>query len=371
MKVAYLLGSLSRGGTETLVLDVFKRHKDVPYEFIGVHRKGGAYMDDFYSAGPKFIHCRQDKNIFSYIWRLRKLLLSEKVTICHAQQFIDCIYAKLATIGTGIKVIETFHGYDYGAGSISKKLISLSIKFADKVIFVSKAERDYYVKEYGISDENKVTVVYNGINFDKIDNFQPLQQNLPIKNRASHDNSSSVRIAMVGNFVSGRSQNSMCELLNELHNQKVAFDFYFVGRRDENQAWRYDNCVEYCKANGLDEVHFLGARSDVPAILHNIDIFAYSTDHDTFGIAVAEAMAAGVPVLVNDYVVMQEITDNGNLATLYKTGDATDGAEKLKSIIDNPDTYKTKALENAPKVRNKYSIENHIAALNGVYGEGR
>lgn len=362
MKVAYLLGSLSRGGTETLVLDVFKRYKDVPYEFIGVHRKGGAYMDDFYSAGPKFIHCRQGKNIFSYLWRLRKVLLSEKVTICHAQQFIDCIYAKLATIGTGIKVIETFHGYDYGAGSINKKLIALSIRFADKLIFVSNAERDYYVKEYGIDDENKITVVYNGINFDKIDNYGQLSESLP------NSKGTTVKIAMVGNFVRGRNQLELCKILKLLHDSSTQFDFYFVGRRDENQAWRYDNCVEYCKANGLDEVHFLGARSDVPAILHAIDIFAYSTDHDTFGIAVAEAMAAGVPVLVNDYVVMQEITDNGNLATLYKTGNHTDGAKKLKSIIDNLATYKSKALANAPKVRAKYSIENHIAALNGVYG---
>lgn len=118
-------------------------------------------------------------------------------------------------------------------------------------------------------------------------------------------------------------------------------------------------------------MYFLGARSDVPAILHNIDIFAYSTDHDTFGIAVAEAMAARVPVLVNDYVVMQEITDNGSLATLYKTGDATDGAEKLKSIIANIATYKSKASDASKQVRAKYSIEQHIARLNEVYGEGR
>lgn len=103
-------------------------------------------------------------------------------------------------------------------------------------------------------------------------------------------------------------------------------------------------------------------------IYRSLNIFAYSTDHDTFGIAVAEAMAAGVPVLVNDYVVMQEITDNGNLATLYKTGDPTDGAEKLKSIIDNLATYKTKASGSANQVRTKYSIEQHIAALNVVYG---
>lgn len=36
MKVAYLLGSLSRGGTETLLLDVFRNADKADFEFIGV-----------------------------------------------------------------------------------------------------------------------------------------------------------------------------------------------------------------------------------------------------------------------------------------------------------------------------------------------
>ncbi|MCQ2336045.1 MAG: hypothetical protein MJ010_02545 [Paludibacteraceae bacterium] len=44
---------------------------------------------------------------------------------------------------------------------------------------------------------------------------------------------------------------------------------------------------------------------------------------------------------------------------------------QLKLNIDNLATYKSKALTNAPKVRAKYSIENHIAALNVVYGGER
>lgn len=39
MKVAYLLGSLNRGGTETLLLDVFRSADKAPFSFVGIHRK--------------------------------------------------------------------------------------------------------------------------------------------------------------------------------------------------------------------------------------------------------------------------------------------------------------------------------------------
>ena len=57
MKVAYLLGSLSRGGTETLVLDVFKNSEKASYDFIGIHRKDEPLKDDFYATMPDFIKC--------------------------------------------------------------------------------------------------------------------------------------------------------------------------------------------------------------------------------------------------------------------------------------------------------------------------
>ena len=57
MKIAYLLGSLSRGGTETLVLDVFKNSDKASYSFIGIHRKDGLLKDEFYASKPNFIKC--------------------------------------------------------------------------------------------------------------------------------------------------------------------------------------------------------------------------------------------------------------------------------------------------------------------------
>ncbi len=361
MKVAYLLGSLSRGGTETLLLDLFNNADKANYDFVGVHRKDGPYKDDFYNAGKPFYKI-SPKFPFDllYLWRLRRFIKSNNISIVHAQQCIDALYAGIATIGLSTKIVQTFHGYDYGASKYASFILKLSLKFTIKNIFVSKYESDYYVNKYKI-DNTKTAVVYNGVNFEKLDSEYP-NPNLP--NYAND----SLKLCMVGNFVSVRNHYTVCEFLHLLKEKNIKFDFYFIGRRSEVEPVLYDKCLAYCnKYNMNDSVHFLGARADVPAILKHMDAFVYSTDHDTFGIAVVEAMAFGIPVFVNDYEVMTEITNNGEWATLYKTKNAANLCDKFITFVNKKETYQKQAQISALQVRKTYSITQHIKTLSNLY----
>lgn len=373
MKVAYLFGSLNRGGTETLVLDVFRNAKKASFEMIGIHRKGGAYQDDFYSAGPKMVKCAPKRfGWIHYLLRLRHILQQEHVTVIHAQQSLDCIYARLATMGTGIRVVETFHSYDMGLGRYHKMIRALSILMADAVCFVSKAQRDYYEKTYGIKDAGKLHVIYNGIDLSKFDEVYEEPEFLEEGKRYEVRGKRTLRLCMVGNFVRGRSQMEVLKALAIVKSEELkvkSFDFYFVGKKREREGWRYDECVKYCEENGLmDHVHFVGGRGDVPAILQHMDGFVYASEHDTFGIAVVEAMANGLPVVVNDWDVMREITHDGEWATIYKTGDSEDCAKAIRNLLEHIEEEKERAKENAAKVRDEYSIEKHMERLEAVYG---
>ena len=289
MTVAYLLGSLNRGGTETLVLDTFRNAQKAGYQMIGIYRHEGAYLTDFQQTGVPFIHCAVKKHRFiTYFLQLRKVLLQNNVQIVHAQQFIDCLYAKLATLGTSIKIVETFHGYDFDASWLNRRLIDLSMRLADRVCFVSMNEKEYYLKAYNKKDSDKYQVVYNGISFDKLDQ-QYEEPDFLQQTPSTAENLTKIdppqagithyrlRMAMVGNFVSVRSQSIVCRAIDLLAQRGVSdFDFYFIGRRNEQEPWRYDDCVTFCRDRHLNHVHFMGGRADVPAILQHLDAFVYS-----------------------------------------------------------------------------------------------
>ena len=362
IKVAFLLGSLNRGGMETLLLDVFKARNTSPFSYIGIHRKGGSLEKAFRSCGvPLFRLCPRFPFDPFYLLRLRKTVRKEGVAVVHAQQCLDALYAKIALAGTGIKVCQTFHGYDIGYSAWQKWIVKQSMRMSDGNIFVSESQKQYYQNHYRKFAAVPEFVVYNGIDFSKLDNYSTVKTESEVKSKV-------FRFGMVGNFVKVRNPLFICKALRQMKESGCSFEFYFVGRRDTSEPWRYDECVAFCEKNDLnDRVHFLGPRDDVPSLLRSWDAFVYASDHDTFGIAVLEAIASGSPVIVNDWEVMKEVTKNGTFAILYETGNEADLLKKVKFFMENERMYKQEAKKKAIEVRTLYSIEKHLQNLKTVY----
>ena len=358
-KVAYMMGGLNRGGAETIMLDVFREWRNAPYSFIGIHRKDGNCHEEFYSAGPKMIQLAPKRfGYLRYLLSLRRLLKAEGITVVHTQHWLDCIYAWLATIGMRMQIINTFHGF-YSMKGMAGWLCRMSIRVADDICFVSKYEQEWYQRQMRIADE-KCHVIYNGVDFTKLDKRECV----------SELESKRIKLCMVGNFMTGRDHLTLVRALTKV---KSDFDFYFIGKRSEATPYLYDECMRISEENGMKNVHFLGARSDVPALLRQMDGFVYSTDHDTFGIAVVEAMAARLPIVVNDWPVMKEVCGESeeNNVRYFKSKDVKDCAEAIQQMLkdlENPaKEFKSRCAHNATWARERYSIENYITTLSHIY----
>lgn len=364
MKVAYFLGALNRGGAETLILDICRQHENVPFNFVCCYRHEGNISEEFKASGAPLIQIQKSGGLLNYILQVRRVLLREKITIVHSQTPSNTLILAVALHGTGIKIITTFHGHTFAPAPWWKRKIVYTA--SKKILCVSRYEKSFYEQRWGLPKENKLEVVYNGIDFAKLDAVKSIVESEELRDK------SGIRLCMVGNFVSGRSQIVVCKALQKLivksEELRVKWDFYFIGRRDEKQAYLYDECVRYCEEHSLNNVHFLGSRNDVPALLKTMDGFVYSTVHDTFGIAVIEAIASGLPVVVNDWDVMKEVCGDENDGIRYfKTGDADDAADKIEEQLANLQHSKKVAEANAKLVREKYSIDNHIQRLNEIY----
>lgn len=362
MKIAYLLGSLNRGGLEILMLDTFKNVSQQNLDCIGIYRKPGILEQEFKETGIKMFYLSYYANKFKYLVELRKLVKQQKITIVHAQQFIDTFIAWIVCFGTNIKIVQTIHGYDFDLNFLNKKLLNFTLKKTSCNIFVSRYQKEYYESIYNLSHE-KQKIVHNGISFDKLDRFdyRSIREELNIGNEP-------ILIGSIGNFTTVRDYYTLCRFAKLLIEYKINFQMVFIGKQDDSVPQRYQQCVTYCEDNKLsNNVHFLGSRSDIPNILYQLDAFVYATDHDTFGIAVVEAMAVGIPVFVNDWEVMKEITVDGKYATLYKTKDEKDLLREFMLFLQNKAGYISRAEQASDFVHQQYSIEKHIANLNTLY----
>ncbi len=83
-------------------------------------------------------------------------------------------------------------------------------------------------------------------------------------------------------------------------------------------------------------VTFAGARRDMPAVMAALDLFVLSSRHEGFGRVVAEAMAAGRPMVVSDEGAPPELVEPDRYGLCARPGDAADFARRLRELLAAP-----------------------------------
>jgi len=86
---------------------------------------------------------------------------------------------------------------------------------------------------------------------------------------------------------------------------------------------------------GLDPAKvFLGRRGDIPELLGQADLFAFSTTPaEGFGIALIEALAAGLPVIASDVPACREVLREGTAGELLPAADHTAWSARLAELM--------------------------------------
>lgn len=86
-----------------------------------------------------------------------------------------------------------------------------------------------------------------------------------------------------------------------------------------------------------DAVDFVGAAPDVWPYLADADVFASASRSEAFGIAITEAMAAGLPVVAPDVGAIPELVRPGVTGELFPAGDHVALAAHLVRLLRSPE----------------------------------
>ena len=362
MNILHLLDSPDRGGTETLVLDLCRNSKSNGLNLILVVTKLGVLDEEFRSSGVNYYYIPRKYPIdLVLVFKLRKIIKNKNVKVIHAHQAVDGMHAFITRFFTNIKTVMTFHGY------VSSLKNDLTLKFLiprmDANVAVSNSFLNALREHFKFNLTRNFHVIYNGIDTKK---FYKSNKDLRTELKLSD---SDLLLGMVGNFNNNvRDQITVCKALPEILKKYSNMHFVFVGRRADESPQYYDECFTYCQENEiLDRTHFLGLRSDINNILNSLDLFVYSSNYDTFGIAVIEAMLSEVPVVLNDLPPLLEITDGGKYAYVFKSKSFDDLINCTINAIENKEQSKSIAKTAKEWASNKFSIEEHISNLKYLY----
>ena len=79
------------------------------------------------------------------------------------------------------------------------------------------------------------------------------------------------------------------------------------------------------------------SEEDKARVYHSVDVFcAPNTGGESFGIVLAEAMAAGAPIVASDLDAFRQVLRGGRAGELFATGDPADLAAAAGRLLDDP-----------------------------------
>ncbi|MGI8654403.1 MAG: glycosyltransferase [Pyrinomonadaceae bacterium] len=364
-RVLHVLDTLARGGAQMLMLDVCRNASANNLKLTLVATGGGDLEKDFRASGVDFISLpRRSPLDLKLIAQLRKIIRERRIQIVHSHQAVEALPAYLATLGTGVKRVLSFHG---GAFDTRNRMaLNFLVPRMDGNISVSKGYLARLEEAEKFNVKKNFRVIHNGVDAKRLDaanRRRPLRAELDLSD-------SDLLLGMTGNFypIVKKDQLTICKALPQVFASAPHAHFAFVGGRSGTAPELFDDCVNYCREQGIDDrVHFLGKRSDVADVLASLDIFCFSSLEDTFGIAVVEAMMMGLPVVVSDIPPLIEVSGAGIYARTFRVQDADDLAQKLLQLIKDESARRELGAKAKKWALQEFGIDTHIARLNNLY----
>ncbi len=363
MKVLQTLRTLERGGAEVLALDVCQNAVANGLDLTFATFLGGSMENEFKATGLDYYDLEKGRGFDPIlVYKLRKLCRDKNMQIIHTNQPTEAIYSYLATIGTNIKVVMTYHGAVPNSKLI--RHMNFLIPRLDANIFCSHFMLEYYAEMEGLRELENVKIIYNGVSEDRLESYgNSIKEELGLTDE-------NTIMAMVCNFRPPvKDQFTICQALPKVFEKNKDAHFLFAGGPVlDGGEEMLKKCIDYCHEKGIsDRVHFLGSRPDVPDVLKEVDLFVFSSLHEGFPIAVIEAMLSRIPLILSDIKPFIEITENGQYAELFPTRDPEKLAEAITKFLENEPLRKELADKTFKYAKANFTMESHIKNLKALY----
>lgn len=113
--------------------------------------------------------------------------------------------------------------------------------------------------------------------------------------------------------------------------------FVVVGPVFKNQQRYFRRLKGLCDALGVQNVEFVGGRSDVKPILKRFDVYACSSRSESSPIAVWEAMAMGKPIVSTDVGDVSLYAKDGDSSFIVNVDDSDAMADRIFRLATDSD----------------------------------
>lgn len=237
----------------------------------------------------------------------------------------------------------------------------------DMNIAVSNSVKESLIKS-GLW-QKKISMVYGGIDIEKFENVgkDKIER---VKEAYKRNGAFNIGIVARVGLHKGRTDKPTMKrhevLFSALAGFRENFNLLVLGTSEERDM---ENLKVIAKDNGLDagRIIFCGFQKDMAPFYKILDLNVLPSLHEGLGLAVIEAMAAGVPCIGADSGGLREIITDGKDGFLFRPGDSAELGRKIKLMFNNKGMRDSFALNARGKAKELFDIKKNAVKIENIF----
>ena len=297
------------------------------------------------------------RNYLKNLIRLAQFVRAQGIEIVHAHAARDyhlaALVVKLASRG---RLVLTRHTL-FPLKGINKPLLS----GARRVIAVSRAVAES-LGQNGVIDSSKITVVHNGIDTERFGRS--------VSVAGARNGYFPMLVGTVGHLAPIKGHDVFVRAAALTTARRRGVRFVIIGE-DKSPEMGHRKTLESLVAElGLSgSVTMPGWRDDVPAALASLTLFVSAARSEPFGLAIVEAMAAGLPVIATSSEGAREIIEDGVSGKLVAAGNHEALAHAIDHLLDDLNERERLGRNAFLAAQERFSLTRMVTDTEQVYRE--
>jgi glycosyltransferase involved in cell wall biosynthesis len=349
--ILHFIQELGRGGAELMLL---KAVKELPeYNNIVVTMYGdNPFGNELYCDKYISMNLKSSYSLAFAIKKLRRIINENNVALIHTHLLWPTVIARIAT-PKKIPLITTIHtsvatSYDYKLWRI-RVIDKISYRIRKSIIIgVSKGALNEYFSFLKLKPF-KSYVLYTFVDTCFF-NFQQISKT---------EETGKLKVVSMGTLKEGKNFEFLINAFRKHKNPNIELHIFGKGLLEKHLK----KMIEKTDGN----IVLKGEVDTLDVLLPNYDLYVSASDFEGFSLAVLEAMAAGLPMLLSNIASFKEQCED--TAFYFDQKDENDFIKNLYNLIYNKEERDRVAKKAQQRALESFTLHHHISGLKKIYNE--
>jgi len=366
-RVLQVIDGLRIGGAETVLLGLLELtdHDRFPTYVASVGPTDEAFVERV-AATSRGVFVVTGRALWDPrpVARLISIIRRERIDVVQTHLAGADFQGGLAARLTGRPAVSVLHSVadDRAGYRRSRRVLAdfATRHLADGIVAVSEVAKQSHVSKLGVP-EDRVTVLPNV----PVAAYLLREDFDPVRKREELGVGDAPLVTVASRLERPKDHETFLQALPAVVDQHPALRALLLGDgplRQELQALATEL--------GLDEhVRFMGARLDAVEIVAASDVLCHPTLYEGFGLALAEAMAVGVPVVATRVDGVVDLVEESRTGLLVPPQDPVALAAALSRLLADAEQRRALGMEAQRAIRARYDPQTWVSSVERVYAE--